>query len=216
MMLTLHYTHLFAVWVFVSLTKRLMGNWTTCQYNSKSKISLLLLSQMKLTAVFVIWTVGSVHWMWRYSYFLAGAVFCRFHILSVWSSEAVTRTGSTGWKTRARIPSKWLRSVNLGFHVFLMASLLLPICGVEISSKLNIQHTYWSGVNFLLATKLWKMNRRMHHGGENKVEFFLWSCGAVCCILSFLLSLTAFDSLMLIICFNPHYSFCESLPAPLK
>lgn len=66
------------------------------------------------------------------SHFLAGAVFCRFHILSVWSSEAVMRTGSTGWKLRARIPSKWLRRVNLGFHVFLMASLLLPIWGEEV------------------------------------------------------------------------------------
>lgn len=63
------------------------------------------------------------------SYFLAGAVFCRFHIFSVWSSEAVMRTGSTGWNVRARMPSKWLLRVNLGFHVFLMASVLLPICG---------------------------------------------------------------------------------------
>lgn len=61
------------------------------------------------------------------THFLAGAVFCRFHIFSVWSSEAVTRTGSTGWNVRARMPSKWLRRVNLGFHVFLIASLLLPI-----------------------------------------------------------------------------------------
>ena len=86
---------------------------------------------------------NSVFWShnreWGDSYFLAGAVFCRFHILSVWSSEAVTRTGSTGWKTRARIPSKWLRRVNLGFHVFLMASLLLPIWRESTSSELNIQ-----------------------------------------------------------------------------
>lgn len=70
----------------------------------------------------------------RCSYFLAGAVFCRFHILSVWSSEAVMRTGSTGWNVKARIPSKWLLNVNFGFHVFLMASVLLPICGEDISS----------------------------------------------------------------------------------
>lgn len=61
------------------------------------------------------------------SHFLAGAVFWRFHSLRVWSSEAVTRTGSTGWKARLRTESKWLRRVNLGFQVFLRASLLLVI-----------------------------------------------------------------------------------------
>ena len=60
-------------------------------------------------------------------HFLAGAVFWRFHSLMVWSSEAVTRTGSTGWKARLRTESKWLRRVNLGFQVFLRASLLLVI-----------------------------------------------------------------------------------------
>lgn len=58
------------------------------------------------------------------TYFLAGTVFWRFHSLRVWSSETVTNTGSTGWKARARTPSKWLRRVYLGFHVFLNASLL--------------------------------------------------------------------------------------------
>lgn len=38
--------------------------------------------------------------------FLAGTVFWRFHSLRVWSSETVTSTGSTGWKARARTPSK--------------------------------------------------------------------------------------------------------------
>lgn len=56
--------------------------------------------------------------------FLAGTVFWRFHSLRVWSSETVTNTGSTGWKARARTPSKWLRRVYFGFHVFLNASLL--------------------------------------------------------------------------------------------
>lgn len=57
-------------------------------------------------------------------YFLAGTVFCRFHSLRVLSSDTVTRTGSTGWKARALTPSKWLRRVYLGFHVFLNVSLL--------------------------------------------------------------------------------------------
>ena len=61
------------------------------------------------------------------TYFLVGAIFCRFHILSVWSSEAVTSTGSVGWKASARTESKWLRSVNLGFHV-LRRSWLVDIC----------------------------------------------------------------------------------------
>jgi len=60
----------------------------------------------------------------RYTYFLAGTVFCKFQSFRVWSSEAVTSTGSTGWKANARTPSKWLRSVYLGFHVFRKASLL--------------------------------------------------------------------------------------------
>lgn len=58
------------------------------------------------------------------SHFLAGTVFCRFHSLTVWSSEAVTRTGSTGWKARLRTESKWLLRVYFGFQVFLRASLL--------------------------------------------------------------------------------------------
>lgn len=61
------------------------------------------------------------------SYFFAGAVFCKFHIFSVWSSEAVINTGSTGWKASPLIPSKWLLNVNLGFQVFLNASLLFAI-----------------------------------------------------------------------------------------
>lgn len=61
------------------------------------------------------------------SYFFAGAVFCKFHIFNVWSSEAVIKTGSTGWKARPLIPSKWLLNVNLGFQVFLNASLLFAI-----------------------------------------------------------------------------------------
>lgn len=59
--------------------------------------------------------------------FLAGAVLCRFHSLRVWSSEAVTSSGSTGWKARLRTESKWLRRVNLGFQLFLSASVLLVI-----------------------------------------------------------------------------------------
>ena len=54
-----------------------------------------------------------------------GAVFCRFHSLRVWSSETVTRTGSTGWKARFRTESKWPRRVNLAFQVFLRVSWLL-------------------------------------------------------------------------------------------
>lgn len=55
----------------------------------------------------------------RSPYFLAGTVLVRFHSLRVWSSDTVTRHGSTGWKASARTPSKWLRSVYLGFQVFL-------------------------------------------------------------------------------------------------
>lgn len=53
------------------------------------------------------------------TYFLAGTVLVRFHSLRVWSSETVSRHGSTGWKASARTPSKWLLSVYLGFQVFL-------------------------------------------------------------------------------------------------
>ena len=45
----------------------------------------------------------------QHTYFFAGTVFCRFHSFNMWSSEAVISTGSTGWKTRARMPSKWLQ-----------------------------------------------------------------------------------------------------------
>ena len=51
----------------------------------------------------------------------------RFHSFRVPSSEAVSSTSWLGWKVRARMASKWLRKVNLGFQVFLSASLLLPI-----------------------------------------------------------------------------------------
>lgn len=60
-----------------------------------------------------------------WTYFLAGTVLVRFHSLSVWSSDTVTRHGSTGWKASARTPSKWLRSVYLGFQVFLNEDSLL-------------------------------------------------------------------------------------------
>lgn len=61
------------------------------------------------------------------TYFFAGQVFCKFHIFKVWSSEAVINTDSIGWKARLLIPSKWLLKVNLGFQVFLRASLLFAI-----------------------------------------------------------------------------------------
>ena len=61
------------------------------------------------------------------AYFLAGMVFWRFHSLRVQSSLAVTKTGSTGWKARARTPSKWLRKVYLAFHVFRNDSLFTDI-----------------------------------------------------------------------------------------
>ena len=60
--------------------------------------------------------------------FLAGIVFCKFHNFKVWSSEAVMRTGSVGWKPRARTPSKWLLSVYLALQVFRNASLGAVIC----------------------------------------------------------------------------------------
>jgi len=64
------------------------------------------------------------------AYFLAATVLVRFHSLRVWSSDTVTRQGSTGWNASARTPSKWLRSVYLGFHVFLNEdSLLDDSCG---------------------------------------------------------------------------------------
>jgi hypothetical protein len=40
------------------------------------------------------------------NYFFAGTVFCKFHNFNVWSSEAVNKTGSTGWKAKALTPSK--------------------------------------------------------------------------------------------------------------
>lgn len=49
----------------------------------------------------------------QYTHFLAGTVFCKFHNFSVWSSDAVMRTGSTGWKAKARTPSKWLKKKNI-------------------------------------------------------------------------------------------------------
>lgn len=46
------------------------------------------------------------------------------HIISLtWSSDAVMRTGSVGWKPRARTPSKWLRRVYLALHVLRKDSL---------------------------------------------------------------------------------------------
>lgn len=48
----------------------------------------------------------------------------RFHSFSVPSSEAVSSTAWLGWKVKARMASKWLRSVKRGFHVFLNSSLL--------------------------------------------------------------------------------------------
>ena len=48
-------------------------------------------------------------WLPQQSYFFAGTVFCKFHSFSMWSSDAVISTGSTGWNTRARMPSKWLQ-----------------------------------------------------------------------------------------------------------
>lgn len=59
------------------------------------------------------------------TYFLAGTVLVRFHSLRVWSSDTVTRQGSTGWNANARTPSKWLRNVYFGFHVFLKVDSLL-------------------------------------------------------------------------------------------
>lgn len=43
-----------------------------------------------------------------FTYFFAGTVFCKFQSFNVWSSEAVIKTGSTGWNARALTPSKWL------------------------------------------------------------------------------------------------------------
>lgn len=59
------------------------------------------------------------------AYFLAGTVLVRFHSFRVWSSDTLTRQGSTGWNAKARTPSKWLRNVYLGFHVFLKEDSLL-------------------------------------------------------------------------------------------
>lgn len=57
-------------------------------------------------------------------YFLECMVLLRFHSFSVPSSEAVSSTTWLGWKVKARMASKWLRSVKRGFHVFLNSSLL--------------------------------------------------------------------------------------------
>ena len=50
-------------------------------------------------------------------------VFWRFHILRVWSSLAVIRTGSDGWKARERTPSKCDLRVYLADQVLRNASL---------------------------------------------------------------------------------------------
>lgn len=65
------------------------------------------------------------------AHFLECMALLRFHSFSVPSSEAVRSTAWLGWKVRARIASKWLRSVKRGFHVFLNSSLLSCICYIE-------------------------------------------------------------------------------------
>lgn len=97
------------------------------------------------------------------THFLAGAVFCRFHIFSVWSSEAVTSTGSTGWKVSARMPSKWLRSVNLGFHVFLIASLLFPIW------RRSFQITFHC---FIINQALTRLQNNLNHNHPKHLSLF--------------------------------------------
>ena len=54
--------------------------------------------------------------------FLLVIVFCRFHIFRVWSSLAVIKTGSEGWKARERTPSKWDLRVYLADQVLRNAS----------------------------------------------------------------------------------------------
>jgi len=54
-------------------------------------------------------TVVKAFTLLQQSYFFAGTVFCRFQSFNMWSSDAVISTGSTGWNTRARMPSKWLQ-----------------------------------------------------------------------------------------------------------
>ena len=46
--------------------------------------------------------------VWICTYFFCGTVFWRFHNLREWSSEAVTRADSVGWKYIDLMLSKWL------------------------------------------------------------------------------------------------------------
>lgn len=66
------------------------------------------------------------------TYFLAGTVFWRFHNFNVWSSEAVMRTGSTGWNARARTPSKCDRNVYFAVHVLRNDSFVLGSCNKNV------------------------------------------------------------------------------------
>lgn len=53
---------------------------------------------------FIGWSQGT--------YFFCGTVFWRFHNLSEWSSEAVMRADSVGWKYIDLMLSKWLRKTK--------------------------------------------------------------------------------------------------------
>jgi len=65
----------------------------------------------------------------EFTNFFAGTVLWRFHNFSVWSSLAVMRTGSVGWKTSALTASKCDRNVYFAFHVFLKVSFVVEtIC----------------------------------------------------------------------------------------
>lgn len=96
---------------------------TIVSYHTHAFIPLILPSVSWTVCKKAIWPLTTR----GHAYFLTGVVFCRFHILSVWSSEAVMRTGSVGWNARPRMASKWLRRENFGFHVLRRASLLLAI-----------------------------------------------------------------------------------------
>lgn len=76
------------------------------------------------------------------SYFLECMALLRFHSFSVPSSEAVSSTAWLGWKVKARMASKWLRSVKRGFHVFLNSSLLSCIWQDTHLKRVNNQSVH--------------------------------------------------------------------------
>lgn len=86
------------------------------------------------------------------TYFLAGTVFWRFHNFNVWSSDAVIKTGSTGWNAKDLTPSKWLLETKTKTIIMLQIYKILHKSYIVIISEFS--YTIYYHISSLVRSNL--------------------------------------------------------------